>query len=170
MNKQRAFTPSPEQIAKWRKKFESRYDLSQLGTIYERYLDLAVREAWGNYVEAREDALAEQATTIVDDHRVAEAINNLTEIAKDFSTHQSLRIRLSGVVIDLAQGLIREKTEQATEIAALKAKIQELLDQPEGEPVAELLLSRSGHWIVVEWHKTMPVGTKLYTHPAPSKE
>jgi hypothetical protein len=42
-----------------------------------------------------------------------------------------------------------------------------LLDQPEGEPVAELLLSRSGHGIVVEWHKTMPVGTKLYTHPAP---
>jgi hypothetical protein len=54
-------TPSPEQIAEWRKKFESRYHLSQLGTIYERYLDLAVREAWGNYVEAREDALTEQA-------------------------------------------------------------------------------------------------------------
>jgi hypothetical protein len=45
--------------------------------------------------------------------------------------------------------------------------LQGLLDQPEGKPVAELLLSRSGHGIVVEWHKTVPVGAKLYTHPAP---
>jgi hypothetical protein len=49
------------QIAEWREKFESRYDLSQLGTVYGRYLDLTVREAWGNYVEAREDALTEIA-------------------------------------------------------------------------------------------------------------
>jgi hypothetical protein len=42
-----------------------------------------------------------------------------------------------------------------------------LLDQQESEPVAELLLSRSGHGIVVEWHKTLQVGTKLYAHSVP---
>lgn len=52
--------PTPEeQLAKWRVKFESRYDLSELDTVYERYVNQTVREAWGNYVEAREDALQE---------------------------------------------------------------------------------------------------------------
>jgi acyl-ACP thioesterase len=66
--------PSPEQISQWRKKFESQYDRSQLGTMYERYIDLDVRESWGHYVEAREDALAEQATEI--EEPLIVAVNN----------------------------------------------------------------------------------------------
>jgi hypothetical protein len=54
-------TTAPEQLKAWRIKFESRYDLSQLGTVYDRYLNQDVREAWGNYVEAREDALTQIA-------------------------------------------------------------------------------------------------------------
>lgn len=52
-------TTTPEQLAQWRIKFESRYDISQLGKVYDRYLNQDVREAWGNYVEAREDTLQE---------------------------------------------------------------------------------------------------------------
>lgn len=109
-------TPSPEQIA----------DLTE--SAYKNFLNMPIPnehdlQPSDFYLEGYLRARTEQATTTVDDRRVAEAINNLTVVARDFSSHQSLRIRLSGVVTDLVQGLIRDKTEQATEIAELKAKL-----------------------------------------------
>lgn len=63
----------------------------------------------------------------------------------------------------IAELIANAKDYDAEKISALLQS----LPMVEGEPVAELLLSRGGHGIVVEWHKTVPVGAKLYTSPQP---
>lgn len=50
---------TPEQKAKWREIFESRRSPSELEMYEGRYAKLEVRNAWGDYVEAREDAVVE---------------------------------------------------------------------------------------------------------------
>ena len=83
-------TTTPEQLQAWCVKFESRYDLSELGTVDGRYINQTVREAWGNYVEAREDALQETEQAIKDAKHLKDILDvvynrfELKQTDKDF--------------------------------------------------------------------------------------
>ena len=113
-------TTTPEQLQAWREEFEKNenpYHTDRLPN--EMYTLNGVQNRWQGYLRRCQETEAR----LLDDRRTAEAINNLTSIAKEFHTHGSLRIRLSGIVVALVQGLHRDKqeTEQAIKDVRKKA-------------------------------------------------
>jgi len=59
---------------------------------------------------------------------------------------------------------------EETKLDEVEVMMQGLLAQPEGEPVATVTSWTNGsYWrnYKLEWHKDVPEGTKLFTHPAP---
>jgi hypothetical protein len=169
-------TPSPEQIAQWRAAAEKPY--------HDEYgIDNDARTKFAytlGYLRAR----TEQATEIAalkDDLQFVErwAVHHGTK--PHMTPENALSViqhypAIAAITKSYVDGKVPDTFNPYAEIAALKAQLQGLLDQPEVEPVAHMYpwdLERfatnetTAHAYSVAVGCPDGVSVPLYTHPAP---